>query len=168
MLQEPLKAVIDIGDLQNGLSKFAEYYQVEYRNLMLKKLGLGHLHFVEADDLLELTITLLKDSQVSYHQFFADMTRTFSSQWRDEPAFVMNDSEILPALGASALFHNWCVLYHKILNNFDPEQMVIIAKNLTKYNPQANLLRPVIESIWEPIIEADNWQPFYDLVQQFQ
>ncbi|ADI66161.1 protein adenylyltransferase SelO [Trichormus azollae] len=168
MLQEPLKAVIDIADLQNGLSKFAEYYQVEYRNLILKKLGLGNLHFVEADDLLELTITLLKDSQVSYHQFFADMTLTFSSQWRDEPAFVMNDSEIFPALGASAVFHNWCVLYHKILNNFDPEKMVIIAKNLTKYNPRANLLRPVIESIWEPIIEADNWQPFYDLVQQFQ
>lgn len=168
MLQEPLKAVIDIGDLQNGLAKFAEYYQVEYRNMMLKKLGFDNSNFAEAEDLLELTITFLKDSQVSYHQFFADMTRTFSSKWRDEPAFVMNDSEIVPALGASALFDNWCVLYHKILNNFDPDQMVIIAKNLTKYNPQANLLRPVIESIWEPIIEADNWQPFYDLVQQFQ
>ncbi|WP_413171990.1 protein adenylyltransferase SelO [Anabaena azotica] len=168
MLQEPLKAVIDIGDLQNGLAKFAEYYQVEYRNLMLRKLGFDNLNFAEAEDLLELTITFLKDSQISYHQFFADMSRTFSSKWRDEPAFVMNDSEIVPALGSSALFDNWCVLYHKILNNFDPDQMVIIAKNLTKYNPQANLLRPVIESIWEPIIEADNWQPFYDLVQQFQ
>ncbi len=168
MLQEPLKAVIDIGDLQNGLSKFTECYQVEYQNLMLKKLGFDNLYFTEADDLLELTITFLKDSQVSYHQFFTHMTRTFSSKWRDEPAYVMNDSEVFPALGSSALFGNWCVLYNKILNNFDPEQMLIIAKNLTKYNPQANLLRPVIESIWEPIIEADNWQPFYDLVQQFQ
>jgi uncharacterized protein YdiU (UPF0061 family) len=71
-------------------------------------------------------------------------------------------------LGSSALFDNWCVLYHKVLNNFDPNKMAIISQSLAQYNPQANLLKPVIESIWEPIVEDDNWQPFYDLVKQFQ
>ncbi|MBD2629064.1 protein adenylyltransferase SelO [Trichormus variabilis] len=168
LLQEPLKAVIDIGDLQTGLSKFAEYYLAEYRTLMLKKLGFEDLQFAEADELLQLTITFLQDSQIGYHQFFSDMARTFDSKWRDEPAFVMNASEIIPALGASAIFDNWCVLYHQILNHFDPNQMDIIARTLAKYNPQTALLRPVIESIWEPIAQEDNWQPFYDLVQQFQ
>ncbi|MBD2569735.1 protein adenylyltransferase SelO [Anabaena lutea] len=168
LLQEPLKAVIDIDDLQSGLSKFAEYYLAEYRNLMLKKLGFEDGQFAEADELLQLTITFLQDSQIGYHQFFSDMARTFDSKWRDEPAFVMNTSEIVPALGASAIFDNWCVLYHQILNHFDPNQMDIIAQTLAKYNPQTALLRPVIESIWEPIAQEDNWQPFYDLVQQFQ
>jgi serine/tyrosine/threonine adenylyltransferase len=168
LLQEPLKAVIDPSDLQTGLAKFAEYYHAEYRTLMLKKLGFDNWHFAEADTLLELTITFLQESQIGYHQFFSDIARTFSSKWRDEPAFVMNTSEIVPALGSSAVFDNWCVLYHQILNNFDPHQMEIIAKTLAKYNPQVNLLRPVIESIWEPIAQEDNWQHFYDLVQQIQ
>ncbi|WP_016952328.1 YdiU family protein [Anabaena sp. PCC 7108] len=168
LLQEPLKAIIDIGDLQNGLSKFAEYYLAEYRNLMLKKLGFEDLQFAEADELLQLTITFLQDSQIGYHQFFSDMARTFDSKWRDEPAFVMNSSVITPALGTSAIFDNWCLMYHQILNHFDPHEMEIIAQTLAKYNPQTALLRPVIESIWEPIAQEDNWQPFYDLVQQFQ
>jgi serine/tyrosine/threonine adenylyltransferase len=168
LLQEPLKAVIDISDLQSGLSKFAEHYLAEYRTLMLKKLGFEDGQFAEADELLQITITFLQDSQIGYHQFFSDMARTFDSKWRDEPAFVMNASEIVPALGASAIFDNWCVLYHQILNHFDPDEIDIIAKTLAKYNPQTALLRPVIESIWEPIAQEDNWQPFYDLVQQFQ
>jgi uncharacterized protein YdiU (UPF0061 family) len=168
LLQEPLKAIIDIRDLQHGLGKFAEYYHQEYRNLMLKKLGFEDSNLPEADDLLDLTVNFLKDSQINYQQFFADMAQTFSIKWRDEPALVMNGSDIVPSVGSSTLFDNWCLLYHKILNNFDPEQMEIISQTLDKYNPQANLLRPVIESIWQPIVEEDNWQPFYNLVQQFQ
>lgn len=168
MLQEPLKAIIDIRDLQHGLGKFAEYYHQEYRNLMLKKLGFEDGSLAEGDDLLDLTVTFLKDSQINYHQFFADMARTFSIKWRDEPGLVMNGSDIVPSVGSSNIFDNWCLLYHKILNNFDPEEMQTISQTLNKYNPQANLLRPVIESIWKPITEEDNWQPFYDLVKQFQ
>jgi uncharacterized protein YdiU (UPF0061 family) len=80
----------------------------------------------------------------------------------------MNNSEIIPALGESAIFDNWCFLYHQILNNFDIDEMDKIAKTLTEANPKTALLRPVIESIWEPITENDNWQPFYDLVETLQ
>jgi uncharacterized protein YdiU (UPF0061 family) len=168
LLQEPLKAIIDLADLHHGLGKFAEYYHLEYRNLMLKKLGFEDSNLAEGDDLLDLTVSFLKDSQINYHQFFADMAQTFSMKWRDEPALVMNSSDIVPSVGSSTIFDNWCLLYHKILNNFDPEQMQTISQTLAKYNPQANLLRPVIESIWQPIVESDNWQPFYDLVKGFQ
>jgi uncharacterized protein YdiU (UPF0061 family) len=168
LLQEPLKSVIDKSDLEVGLAGFDEYYQTEYRALMLKKLGFEELPYPEADELLQLTIACLQTSQMGYHQFFADMARTFSIKWRDEPAFVMNDTDIVPALGASEIFDHWCFLYHKILNYFDPQDMEKIAQTLVKYNPQTALLRPVIESVWEPIAQADNWQPFYDLLGRLQ
>jgi uncharacterized protein YdiU (UPF0061 family) len=168
MLQEPLRAVIEPSDLAAGLAKFTEYYQAEYRHLMLKKLGFEQLSEPLADELLPLTIALLQSSQVGYHQFFYEMARTFSRKWRDEPAFVMDDSPIVPSVGTSAIFDNWCILYHQILNHFHPDHLEKIAQTLVKYNPQTALLRPLIESVWEEIALADNWQPFDDLVQRIQ
>jgi uncharacterized protein YdiU (UPF0061 family) len=80
----------------------------------------------------------------------------------------MNGSDIIPPLGKSATFDNWCFLYHQILNHFDLDQMGKIGKTLTETNPKTALLRPVIESVWERITEDDNWQPFYDLVETLQ
>ncbi|EKE98560.1 hypothetical protein FDUTEX481_03864 [Tolypothrix sp. PCC 7601] len=168
MLQEPLKAIIGKADLDSGLAKFEEYYYAEYRSLMLKKLGFDELQVPEVDDLLEMTIEFLQASQVGYHHFFAEIARTFSINWRNDPAFVLHDSDILPANGASPIFDNWCILYHKILNNFAPEQIDIIAATLAVANPKTALLRPVIESIWEPIAQEDNWQPFYELIEKLQ
>jgi uncharacterized protein YdiU (UPF0061 family) len=168
MLQAPLQAVIDSQDLQAGLGKFEEYYHAEYRTLMLKKLGFENFSLPHLDELLSLTITFLHESQVGYHQFFADMARTFGRTWRDDPALVMNSSDIVPGAGTSPVFDNWCLLYHQILNHLDPDELDIIAKNLVKSNPKTALLRPLIESVWEPIAEADNWQPFNELVQKLQ
>ncbi|MBW4612785.1 MAG: YdiU family protein [Desmonostoc vinosum HA7617-LM4] len=168
MLQEPLKAVIDKGDLEAGLASFHQDYHAEYKALMLKKLGFIELQHPQADELLHLTIAFLQESQVGYHQFFYEMARTFSSKWRDEPAFVLNNSDVVPALGTSAIFDNWCILYHKILNDFDPENMNAIAQTLAEQNPQTALLRPIIESVWDAIAQEDNWQSFYDLLQRIQ
>ncbi|MCG6135884.1 MAG: YdiU family protein [Nostoc sp. LLA-1] len=168
LLQEPLKAVIDKAEMEVALGRFNKYYLAEYRSLMLKKLGFEQLEFPEADELLKLTMQFLQDSQVGYHQFFSEMARTFSPKWRDEPGLVLNNSHIAPESGTSNVFDNWCVLYHKILNDFNPEQMDIIAQTLAKQNPQTVLLRPVIESIWESIAQEDNWQPFNDLVNKIQ
>ncbi|QLE56801.1 YdiU family protein [Nostoc sp. TCL26-01] len=168
MLQTPLKTIINQADMELGLSRFVKYYLAEYRNLMLKKLGFAKLASPAADDLLKLTIKFLQDSQVGYHQFFSEMARTFSSKWRDEPGLVLSSSDIVPVSGTDATFDNWCILYHKILNDFDPEQMHIIAQTLTTSNPRTVLSRPVIESIWEPITQENNWQPFDDLVQRLQ
>jgi uncharacterized protein YdiU (UPF0061 family) len=168
MLQEPLKAIINPSDMTAGLASFNDYYGAEYRRLMLKKLGFEQLSHLEADELLELTITFLKESQVGYHLFFSEMARTFSASWRDEPACVLNNAEILPKAGNSRIFDNWCVLYHKILNDFTLDEMDAIAKTLADHNPKITLLRPVIESVWQPIVEEDNWQPFTDLIYQIQ
>ncbi|MBW4562030.1 MAG: YdiU family protein [Mojavia pulchra JT2-VF2] len=168
MLQEPLKAVIAQDDLEAGLAHFDEYYYTKYRSLMLRKLGFENLIAPEVDELFKLTIEFLQVSQVGYHQFFYEIARTFSLQWRDDPDFVLNNSDITPASAASAIFDNWCILYHKILNNFALNEIDIIAKTLAHYNPKTALLRPVIESVWEPITQEDNWQPFYELIKQIQ
>lgn len=168
LLQEPLKAIIDKGEMESALTKFNAYYQAEYRALMLKKLGFEQLELPEANELLNLTIQFLQDSQVGYHQFFYELARTFVSQWRDQPDLVLKNSDIIPTSSAAQIWENWCVLYHKILNSFDSEHMNLIAQTLVKHNPQTTLLRPLIESIWEPIAQEDNWQPFNDLVKKIQ
>jgi len=168
LLQEPLKMAIDSVDLQTGLDQFEKYYYAEYQTLMLKKLGFENSQFTGADELLGLAIALLRESEVGYHQFFTQMTQTFDKTWRDEPGLVMNSAEIFPLISKSAFFADWSVLYHKVLNDLAPEDMDAIAKTLTKYNPQTTLLRPIIESTWEQIAEADNWEPFYQLVQKLR
>lgn len=166
MLQQPLKAIVPLADMEAGLASFDEHYHSEYRSLMLKKLGFEQLPEKEADELVLLTIQFLVDSQVGYHEFFYEMASTFSSKWRDEPGAVMA-SNVVPTSAKSG-FDNWCLLYHKILNNFPPEQIEVIAKTLARHNPKTVLLRPVIESVWESIATEDNWQPFYDLVKRIQ
>lgn len=168
MLQEPLKAVIHQGDMEGSLSRFGEYYRDEYQRLMLKKLGFDGLPLLHGNKLLSLTIELLEDSQVGYHQFFYEIARTFSHKWREEPELVMNGSNILPSPTESQLFDNWRSLYHQVLSSLPSDSMGVIADTLTRHNPQTTLLRPIIESVWEPIAQEDNWQPFYDLVKKFQ
>ena len=152
--------------MESALTKFNQYYQAEYRSLMLKKLGFEELQLPEANELLNLTIQFLQDSQVGYHQFFYEMAVNFANTWRDDPEMVMKGSDLISTSGELKIFENWCVLYHKILNYLDSEYMDVIAQTLAKNNPQTALLRPLIESVWEPIAQEDNWQPFDDLVKK--
>ncbi|MBO3460680.1 YdiU family protein [Aetokthonos hydrillicola Thurmond2011] len=168
MLQEPLKSVIEKADMEVALADFDDHYHAEYSSLMLKKLGFENLQTPETKELLNLTIQFLQESQVGYHQFFSQMAHTFSSAWRDEPGLVMENSDIVPVTGTLESFDNWSIFYHKVLNRFHPDQMQAIAHNLARYNPSTVLLRPVIESVWEPIAQEDNWQPFYELIKQIQ
>jgi uncharacterized protein YdiU (UPF0061 family) len=41
-------------------------------------------------------------------------------------------------------------------------------ERMAKYNPETVILRPKIEAVWEPIAQEDNWQPFYDLLDQIK
>ncbi|KYC43259.1 hypothetical protein WA1_14295 [Scytonema hofmannii PCC 7110] len=167
-LQESLKAIVEPSEMEAGLVTFDEHYHHEYRALMLKKLGFETINHPEALELFNLTIQFLQESKVEYHKFFSEMARTFSSKWRDDPSLIMVDSSIVPVSGSSQLFDDWCILYHKILNSFDIEQMNAIAQTLIRHNPKTVILRPVIESIWEPIVQEDNWQPFYELLARIQ
>ncbi|MDJ0736446.1 MAG: YdiU family protein [Nostocaceae cyanobacterium] len=168
LLQEPLKEIIPKADMEAGLAHFDDYYQNEYRKLMLKKLGFESLSEIDAEELLKATIEFLKQYPISYHDFFADLATTFSHKWRDDATTILSESEIGQALGSSELFFNWSEIYHRILTNFSTDELEKIAQTLANHNPQTVIIRPIIESVWEPIIEEDNWQPFYDLLQKIQ
>ena len=164
ILQIPLNAVIDLNDMAVGLAMFEEYYQSEYRNLMLKKLGLSSMELPELDRLLLETIQFLQDTQIGYHVFFNQLTQSFSTQWREDVNSILFLVDILPV----ETWDNWRKLYHSILNKLPLDEMNNIAQRLRQINPEIVLLRPIIESVWEPIATEDNWQPFYDLLKQIQ
>ncbi|MGJ5675631.1 MAG: protein adenylyltransferase SelO [Nostochopsis sp.] len=167
-LQEALKAVIPQTDMEDGLAQFDDFYLAEYRRLMLKKLGFENLSDPEAGELLKATINFLKHYPVSYHHFFAELATSFSSKWKDDASSILSNSEIGQSLGRSELFLNWSGIYHRILTNLTPKEIEQVAQTLVCYNPQTVILRPVIESIWEAITQEDNWQPFYELLNQIQ
>lgn len=160
-LQEPLAAVISPEDMVNGLAQFYDCYQHEYKQLMLKKLGFTNLELPQLDELLAVTIELLKETQIGYHDFFAQITAKFSPSWRDRTDLSLDTSQ-------PELLANWCNTYQQALAKLPIEETDKIAQTLQNSNPKTALLRPVIESIWEPIANEDNWQPFNELVKRLQ
>jgi len=172
LLQVPLEAVIEPSDMEAALTIFDEHYHVEYRQLMLNKLGFLQLAGADLEELLALTIQLLQETQVGYHNFFAKLTQHFSPKWREDASSILSSPDVLPAHASSdalsELLDNWRNLYRRILKSLPPDEIDKIAQHLAHINPKTVLLRPVIEAIWEPITNEDNWQPFYDLVKQIQ
>jgi serine/tyrosine/threonine adenylyltransferase len=168
LLQQPLSAVMDLKQMQNLLIKFDEYYDLEYRQCFLHKLGLENIHHQETGDLLIATLKLLRTYPISYHDFFAEIAKDFSIQWRDDAALILADSEIKKAFGLSDLFINWSGVYHRILANLTTDELEKVGNILNRYNPQTVIVRNVIESIWENITLADNWEAFYSLLAEIQ
>ncbi len=166
MLQQPLAAVIPTSDMSVGLDYFDEHYYLTYQQLMLNKLGCTQWDLPEADELLKLTIKILQDTQVGYHDFFAKVTNLFSTSWQKDVNSILNESEILPGVGQSVLFENWRSLYHRILSRSPVPEMEQMAQQMAQLNPKTVLLRPQIEAIWESIVQEDDWQPFYDLLKR--
>lgn len=165
LLQVPLEVVIELNDMEAGLAIFDEHYYVKYRQLMLSKLGFSQFTDSELAELLELTIQLLQETQVGYHDFFAKLTQYFSPKWREDASSILSNLDI-PLDASSDLLKKWQNLYQRILSNLPPDEMDKIAQQLVLSNPKTVLLRPVIESIWEAIANEDNWQPFYELLQR--
>jgi len=162
-LQQPLAAVINGEPMEDGLGEFYEYYQLEYKHLMLKKLGFTNPDFAQANDLLEVTIQILKDTQIGYHNFFTQLRERFTPSWREQADLIFNFGE-LPV----ELLSKWQKLYQQSLSNLAIDEMEKIAQQLKQSNPKIVPLRPVIESIWESITTEDNWQPFNELVKRLQ
>lgn len=167
LLQVPLQAVIEPGDMEAGLAMFDEYYNAEYKQLMLKKLGVFQIDS-NAEELLNLTIEFLKTTQIGYHDFFAKLTEIFSTVWRKDINSILSNPDFLETTASLKLLEDWLNLYHKILTNVTQSELDDIAEQMKRTNPKTVLLRPVIESIWEPIANEDNWQPFNDLLTRIQ
>lgn len=163
-LQEPLAAVIDPANMADSLATFDDYYQVEYRRLMLQKLGFSQTQLPELEQLLDLTLQTLEDTQIGYHDFFSQLSARFSPKWRDDVNLILLLVDILP----SAYLEDWRNLYQRILTMLPLDEMDNIVQRLQESNPQTVLLRPVIESVWESIAKEDDWEPFYELLRQIR
>ncbi len=164
MLQVPLSMVINKQDMETELNKFEGYYWDSYKVLMGRKLGINYENTPEHKELLKLTLMMLEETQVSYHGFFAELTNLYGNFWCKDVNSILNNEYFLQSLTESDLVNNWRGLYHGILSNIGSENMDLMSKKMKRMNPQTPLLRPKIEGIWQPIVEEDNWQPFYDLL----
>lgn len=163
MLQKPFALVMPKEELEAELANFEDYYQQYYQELMLKKLGFTNLPSPLADELVTQTIDLLTETQISYHQFFADLRSQFNYGWHENHRLIMENSDI-----RYSNLEKWQELYHRALENFVREELDSIEQTLIKYNPLIVPVRLVIEAVWHPITTEDNWQPFYDLLKQIK
>jgi serine/tyrosine/threonine adenylyltransferase len=167
-LQLPLALVIPAADLANSLVKFDDCYANNYQKLMLKKLGFQDLKIAEGQELLKLTIELLQQSQVGYHQFFAELAKGFNHGWCDNPHIILENANLPELKKVPELFKKWCNFYQEILAKLPLEMMDNIGNCLLESNPKTALLRPIIEDVWEAIAQENNWQPFKELVTRIQ
>ncbi|MCU0565000.1 MAG: YdiU family protein [Oculatellaceae cyanobacterium Prado106] len=171
MLQAPLRAVIDRSEMESALAQFYPRYQTTYRQRMLLRMGLevglDQVPEAVAEELLQRTIKLLFESKVSYHNFFVVLKQQFQGSWRSEASHILKDAleEGTPD-DVVQVFESWRQFYHQVLQSLPEREMDAIATRLTQQNPTVFLLKPEIERVWDAIAQEDNWQPFYDLVEQ--
>ena len=164
MLQVPLAMVVDLLDLEAGLAGFEDYYQSTYRQLMIQKLGLTtQLPVADAEELVNETILLLSKSGIGYHDFFAQLAEQFNYAWFSDSTTILENTPV-----PDVTWQKWQNLYHLCLQKLPQQQRETMGDRLKHHNPKTVLLRPVIESVWEPITLEDDWQPFYQLVTKLQ
>jgi uncharacterized protein YdiU (UPF0061 family) len=148
--------------MDEALAKFGTYYNATYQRLMVNRLGFAELPEAEAGELLQLTIKMLSETQVSYHDFFVELRKQFAHDWREDSRQIF--SEVEPA----ATIEAWRQFYYHLLQTLSPADLDEMQSRLRRYNPLQSLLRPVIEEVWQAIAIDDNWQPFYELIRRIQ
>lgn len=183
MLQVPLRSaspsrgesLIDPLEMETALGEFYAYFRVAYRQRMLWKLGfevgieggVGGDWGIDdsvADHLLKVTLKSLWESKTGYHDFFKTLRQQFTPSWRQDGTEIFGSESAY----SEPVFEEWRSLYHQVLNSLPAEEMAAIAQRLAQHNPTTVLLRPEIERVWEAIAQADNWQPFYRLIEQLR
>ncbi|NJL22530.1 MAG: YdiU family protein [Leptolyngbyaceae cyanobacterium SM1_3_5] len=153
LLQVPLKCAIDPEDLEVAIDKFEDYYHAHYRQRMLQKLGFDQLPTEIADSLLPLTFQQLEKKEIGYHEFFLHLRKQFSPEWKAEVKFDDATAE-------------WQTAYQQAIAHFTDAELQQVRDRLQRHNPDTILLRPEIETVWEAIDQADNWQLFEDLLDR--
>lgn len=165
-LKTALAAVIPVADMDMALKAYATDYADYYVTFMLRRLGIAESIAVDVDlaeRLITQTLTCLAASQMEYPRFFAQLRQEFTPCWRDNPTLILENADL-----GTADWGDWRMLYHQLLTQLSPPDLASVPDTLQAANPLTDLLRPRIEAVWEAIAEADNWQPFYDLVQKLQ
>jgi serine/tyrosine/threonine adenylyltransferase len=173
LLQKPLATAIDPRDLETGLATYDEAFRRAYADRLMNRLGLADLAPEQASELLRLTSQLLYGSQVGYHDFFARLRQEFTATWLEDvsaidPACLGLDPANLPAERPGlepGQFEQWRDRYHLALIQADAPA---VQQRLVCHNPLTVPTRPVIEALWGPIAESDDWSLFYGLLDRIK
>jgi len=163
LLQQPLAMITDVSSLEIGLAQFEDYYQQQYQQLMLQKLGFESDLGAIAVELLTQTLNLLRDTDISYHGFFAAIAQGYNYRWREDQGAILADASF-----SFQITDSWRTVYHQCLNQVSSSSLETMVDRLKSHNPQTALLRPVIESVWRSISEENDWQPWTNLLDEFQ
>lgn len=160
MLQKTLTELLDVDAMSAALSRFDAIHDRHYRTLILRRLGFAELSDDLARELFALTVEILRDNEVGYHDFFAQLRQQFRPEWRDDETAIFDRAEPQDTL------QPWRLLYHRALQSLSDDELDAVGDRLHAANPLVIPVRPEIEAIWEPITTDDNWQPFYDLLDR--
>ena len=76
----------------------------------------------------------------------------------------MSETDLAPEVVANSGYHKWLELYHRGLSNLSQSEFKAVGDTLAKSDPQTILLRPQIEAVWDPIAQANDWEPFNTLL----
>ncbi|MEM1368526.1 MAG: YdiU family protein [Cyanobacteria bacterium P01_H01_bin.15] len=161
LLQRPLGMVMSKSELEEGLKGFSDAYEAHFAERFLRKLGFVDFPNPLAPRLITDTLRLLQETQIPYHGFFADLSEQCNRGWLEFPELILENTG-LPSIPP---VETWRETYYQALLTLPQEAFEQqFSETLRQCNPRTALLRPVIEDIWEPIVAADNWQPFYELL----
>ena len=164
MLQRPLAQVMPKADMETVLESFTGMYDRAYYQAMLSKLGFASLPAEDAEALIQLTLEFLFMTQIGYHRFFQELQRQFSASWREDPTAIFTDLSFLDSAEQALALKPWQAFYHKLLRQQPETKMDSIAQRLKRYTPTTVLSQPKITAIWSAIEQADDWQPFSDVI----
>jgi len=162
-----LDGVVDKTNMEAGLARYQPKYGEVFCDRTLKKLGFT-TSTSSSRDLLTATLDLLEQTKISYTNFFATLTREFDAAWQTDETQILAPTIEKSEPETASQLQQWRKVYQQCLAQLPTESMEDVRQCLQSTNPMIVLHRPVIESIWEPIAEEDNWQPFYDLLQKIQ
>jgi uncharacterized protein YdiU (UPF0061 family) len=163
-LQRPLALVMPQAMLDTALNTFMPTYDRAYRQAMLQKLGFDSLPDRDAEALINLTLQFLFSTQASYHRFFQELQRQFSSAWRESPTAVFSDLGFLQSEEQVIALRAWRSLYYQLLRQQPATHMTAIAQCLRRSTPTTTLSAAVLAEVWGAIATADDWHPFQDLI----
>ena len=106
-------------------------------------------------------------SQVGYHEFFAQLTVTFSHDWRSDCTLILADVEMMSD-EIRSLFDQWRKLYHQMLNSRPEADLEEVSRRLKDRNPEIVITRPQIEAVWERIDQDNDWSAFNELLAKIR
>ena len=168
-----LDGVVDLANMEAGLTQFQPTYAEVYGDRLLKKLGFpptltAQLPQALPQDLIAKTLTLLEETHVSYHDFFLTLTQQFDPPWQTDPEQILSTTAQNSEPAAAELLKQWRQVYHHVLSKLPNDQMTTVQNCLQSTNPPTVPLRPIVEAVWAPIAEENDWRPFYKLVKKIQ